>query len=103
MVPMVLHLQGLLETLECDTSTDDDLLDTYCKLSAILAPQDCGVSYSGLVKERYNILTVSKIHVEKSFRNDSPGVVVAQKALCVLGYCLSDQGIIRYFSCHLTS
>lgn len=87
-----LDLQALLGTLESKSSSGELLLEAYTKLSGHLNEGELSLFERDIVEQGKRLVAVTKKHARgKGGVLDS----VAQKALCVMGYCLNDKEIVR--------
>ena len=87
-----LDLQALLSTLEAKSSTSKQLLEAYTSLSSHLTEGELSIFERDIVEQGKRLLAVTRKHATgKGGVMDS----IAQKALCVMGYCLNDKDIVR--------
>ncbi|KAK7109715.1 telomere-associated protein RIF1-like isoform X2 [Littorina saxatilis] len=88
-----LDLQALLGTLESKSSSGELLLEAYTKLSGHLNEGELSLFERDIVEQGKRLVAVTKKHARgKGGVLDS----VAQKALCVMGYCLNDKEIVSF-------
>ena len=87
-----LDLQAVLGTLEAKASSGEQLLEAYTRLSSHLTEDQLSLFERDIVEQGLRLLAVTKKHAA-----GRGGVMdaVAQKALCVMGYCLNDKDIVR--------